>query len=59
MDKLKKAAPISFLALGIVFLIIGFVQQSFTFSFSSGLFNLGIIFTLSSLVASILSRKAK
>ena len=59
MDKLKKAAPISFLALGIVFLTIGFVQQSFTFSFSSGLFNLGVIFTLSSLVASILSRKAK
>ena len=58
MDNLKKTAPVSFLTLGIVFLIIGFVQQNFTFSFTSGLFNLGLIFTLSGLVATYLSRKS-
>ena len=58
MDNLKKVAPVSFLTLGIVFLIIGFVQQSFTFSFSSGIFNLGVIFTLSGLAASVLRRKS-
>ncbi len=58
MDNLKKVAPASFLTLGIVFLIIGFVQQNFTFSFSSGMFNLGVIFTLSGLAASVLRRKA-
>jgi hypothetical protein len=58
MDNLKKVAPASFLTLGIVFLIIGFVQQSFTFSFDSGMFNLGVIFTLSGLAASVLRRKS-
>ena len=51
MENLKKYAPPSILVLGIVFLLIGFVQQDFTFSFDSGMFNMGIIFTLSGLVA--------
>ena len=58
MENLKKTAPVSFLILGIIFIIIGFVQQSFTFSFTSGLFNLGVIFTLSGLVAIYLRRKS-
>ena len=51
MEKVKRSAPPSILALGIIFLIAGFVQQGFTFSFKSGMFSLGIIFTLSGLVA--------
>jgi len=43
--------------LGLIFLIIGFVLQDFSFSFESGLFNLGLIFTLSGLVATALSQK--
>ena len=58
MENLRKIAPVSFLTLGIVFLLIGFVQQSFTFSFSSGLFSLGVIFTLSGLAASIVRRRS-
>jgi hypothetical protein len=50
MDKIKRSAPPSILTIGVVFLIIGFVQQGFTFSFTSGLFSLGFIFTLSGLV---------
>ncbi len=57
MENMKKYAPPSILVLGIVFLLIGFVQQDFTFSFDSGMFNLGIIFTLSGLVASATKKK--
>ncbi|MFQ5821340.1 MAG: hypothetical protein ACE5I5_15250 [Candidatus Heimdallarchaeota archaeon] len=59
MQNLKRNVPASFLALGIVFLLIGFVQQDFTFSFNSGFFNLGVIFTLSGLVAAALRRKSR
>ena len=58
MEKLKRNAPASFLAIGIVFLLIGLVQQGFTLSFDSGFFTMGVIFTLSGLVATALSRKS-
>ena len=58
MNDRKKAIGPSFLSLGLVFLAIGFVQQEFSLSFESGSFNLGVIFTLSGLVASALDRRA-
>ena len=54
---MKKYVPPSILTIGLVFLIIGFVQQEFTFNFESGFFSLGVIFTLSGLVASALRQK--
>jgi len=45
-----------FLAIGLVFLVAGFVTQGFTLSFESGLFNLGVIFTLSALATLGLDR---
>ena len=57
-DNLRRYAPHSILTFGIVFLLIGFVQQGFTFSFDSEMFNMGVIFTLSGLVASALRRKS-
>ena len=57
MSKAKKLAAPSMLSLGIVFLLIGFVQQDFRLSFESGMFNLGLIFTLSGLVAAGLEKK--
>jgi len=54
---MKKNIGRSFLSLGVVFLIIGFVQQDFTLSFKSGSFNLGVIFCLSGIVSSILEKK--
>ena len=58
MENVKKFAPPSILVLGIVFLLIGFVQQGFTLSFDSGMFNLGVIFTLSGLVAYFYKRNS-
>ncbi|NOZ50528.1 MAG: hypothetical protein GXP37_10840 [Chloroflexi bacterium] len=58
MRNMKEAAPPSFLTIGIIFLIIGFVQQGLTFSFESGLFSLGVIFTLSGLVAMALEKRS-
>jgi hypothetical protein len=57
-DEMRRTIGPSFLALGLVFLAIGFVQQGFTLSFESGFFNLGVIFTLSGIVASALSRRS-
>jgi len=57
MTNPKRKAGLSFMWLGLIFLIIGFVLQDFSFSFESGLFNLGLIFTLSGLVATALSQK--
>jgi len=59
MVDMKKTAGPGLLALGLVFLAIGFVQQDFSLSFESGFFNLGIIFTLSGIVAIALDRKAE
>ncbi|NOR83587.1 MAG: hypothetical protein GQ526_08855 [Ardenticatenales bacterium] len=58
MQKLKQSAPAGFLTIGLIFLLIGFVQQGFTLSFDSGFFNLGLIFTLSGLAATALKRKS-
>ena len=44
--------------MGLVFLLIGFVQQDFTLSFDSGFFNLGVIFTLSGLAGIALNRRS-
>ena len=57
LEEMKKQIGSSFLSLGLVFLIIGFVQQDMTFSFESGMFNLGIIFVLSGLVAKAVEKK--
>jgi hypothetical protein len=58
MQTIRRNAPASFLAIGLVFLVIGFVQQGFALSFDSGFFNLGVIFTLSGLVGTALQRKS-
>ncbi len=54
---MKKNIGKSFLTLGIIFLIIGFVQQGMKFSFESGMFNLGFIFVLSGLASITLKKK--
>ena len=54
---MKKNTGKSFLAIGIIFLIAGFVQQGFTFSFTSGMFTLGFIFTLAGLVSTKIETK--
>lgn len=59
MDDMKKTIGPSFLALGLVFLAIGFVQQEFLFSFESGFSNLGVILALSGAVASALNRRSR
>jgi len=58
MKDIRRYAPSGILTIGIVFLVIGFVQQGFTFSFESGFFSLGVMFTLSGLVASALRKKS-
>jgi len=57
MNNVKEYAPPSLLTIGIIFLVIGFVQQGLTFSFESGFFTMGVIFTLSGLVALVLSKR--
>lgn len=47
-----------FIYIGIIFIITGFIQQDFKFNFSSGLFNMGIIFTISGL-ATLVAQKSK
>ena len=54
---MKKAIGPSFMAMGLVFLVIGFIQQDMTLSFESGMFNLGLIFTLGGLAQMALDRK--
>jgi hypothetical protein len=58
MDDIKKPIGPSFLALGLVFLAIGFVQQDLSLSFESGFFNLGVMFTLSGIVAFALDKRS-
>jgi len=52
----KKVGP-AFISIGILFLVIGFVQQGLKVSFISGMFNLGIIFFLSGLVATVIEKR--
>ena len=59
MNEMKKSIGPGFLSLGLVFLVIGFVQQDFSLSFESGFFNLGIIFVLSGAVATVLDRRSQ
>ena len=59
MRHFKKTLGPSFLTLGLAFLVIGWVQQGLTLSFESGLFNLGLIFSLSGAVATVLERRAE
>jgi len=59
MRDMRKAIGPGFLALGLVFLVVGFVQQGCTFSFKSGFFNLGVIFALSGAVTSALGRRSR
>ncbi len=56
MDKIGNSAAPGFLTIGIVFLIIGFVQQGFRISFESGFFTLGLIFVLGGLVGYVLRK---
>ena len=55
---MKKTGP-GFIAIGLVFLIIGFVRQEFSINFESGFFILGLIFTISGLAAYVLSKRSK
>ncbi len=54
---MKKKVGSSFLALGIVFLIIGFIQQEMILFFESGMFHLGLMFTLGGLAAVVLDKR--
>jgi uncharacterized membrane protein HdeD (DUF308 family) len=56
---MKKNIGRSFLSLGIVFLLVGLVQQNFTLSFTSGAFNIGVIFCLSGIVSILLEKKSQ
>jgi hypothetical protein len=49
----------SFLSLGIIFLIGGLVQQDFALSFTSGSFNIGVIFCLSGTFSILAEKKSK
>ena len=57
MDKISNSAAPGFLTIGIVFLIIGFVQQGFTISFESGFFILGLFFVLGALIGYVLRKR--
>ena len=46
MKRINQSIPASFLTIGLVFLVIGFVQQDFQISFESGFFILGLFFVL-------------
>lgn len=54
---MKKNTGKAFLSIGIIFLIAGFIQQDFSLSFSSGLFNLGVIFSLAGIFATTVEKK--
>lgn len=56
METISNSAAPGFLSIGIVFLIIGFVQQGFRISFESGFFTLGLIFVLGGLVGLYLKK---
>ncbi len=58
MAKTKQAVSASLLAIGIVFLIIGFVKQGMTIDFASSIFSLGVIFTISGLVARVMGKRS-
>ena len=59
MDDKKRAVGPTFFAMGLVFLAIALVQQGFALTFGSGIFNLGVMFTLSGIVASALDRRSQ
>ena len=56
METISNSAAPGFLSIGIVFLIIDFVQQGFRISFESGFFTLGLIFVLGGLVGLYLKK---
>lgn len=58
MKRINQSISFSFLALGLVFLVIGFVQQGYQISFESGFFVLGLFFVLGGLAAYVLRRKS-
>jgi len=58
MKRSKKDIARLFLLVGVVFLIIGLAQQNFLLTFKSGFFNLGVIFTISGLVATAMAKKS-
>jgi hypothetical protein len=54
---MKKNLGKTLLTLGIIFLIVGFAQQGFRPTFKSGMFNLGLIFTISGVVGHYLHKE--
>jgi hypothetical protein len=57
MERINKSVPASFITLGVVFLILGFVQKDFLISFESGFFILGLLFLVGGFAAFILNRR--
>jgi len=51
MKMIKRGLGKKMLTLGLIFIGIGFVLQGLTFNFESGLFKLGLIFSLSGIAA--------
>ena len=59
MERINKSLPNSFITLGVVFLIIGFIQQEFSINFESGFFTLGLFFVVGGLAALFLNKRNK
>jgi len=57
MKRINKSLPTSFITLGAVFLILGFVQQGLAINFESGFFTIGLLFILGGLAALFLNKK--
>jgi hypothetical protein len=58
MESLKRIAPSALLTIGVVLLVIGFVQQGYTLSVESGFFTVGVILTVSGFVAFLVREKS-
>lgn len=56
MERFNKSLPTSFVTLGAVFLVLGFVQQGLAINFESEFFTLGILFIVGGLATLFLEK---
>ena len=57
MKRINKSLPTSFITLGAVFLILGFIQQGLVINFESGFFTLGLLFVVGGLAGLFLNKR--